>query len=112
MKGLTPLQKKVLDCAAAGMSTKEIADTCDCSESSVRHIRSNPELRIVWARVCNDSIEELLSITIKELGRIVSDPGVRVEAKIAAAKQILEFSRAKETTKPEQQNVTIKVEYV
>ena len=110
---MTALQKKILDCLAQGMNTNEIMEACECSESSVKHVRANKKLRAAYEALCIEQVQRLVPRVIIELERIISSPKTLDTVKLAAAKQIIELSRINEAVrKPEKQDITIKVEYV
>ena len=110
---MTDLQKKILDCLAQGMSTAETMAACDCSESSVAHVRANKKLKAAYEALCIEQVQRLVPRVILELERIITSPKTLDTVKLAASKQIIELSRINEANrKPEKEDITIRVEYV
>ncbi len=108
---ITALQQSVLDCLALGMGTKEIAAECNCSEISVKKIRTNKKLRAIYSEACYDVIRGLVPRAVKELDRIISDPQAMDNLKLAAIKQVLEISRISDAAGAVQQDINITVSY-
>ena len=108
---LTALQKEILDCLAQGMSTKEIVAHCGCSESSVKQVRANKNLRSIYSDACYEVIRGLIPKAIKELERILQDPTTIDTVKMTAVKQVLEVSRISDVAGAVQQDVNIKISY-
>ena len=108
---ITELQKNVLDCLTRGYTTKEIAEECNCSESSVKQIRANRELRKLYNDMCYESVRNMMPKIIQELERIISDPNVVDSTRLAAIKQILEIGRG-DDKKDESQEYNFRVVYM
>ena len=112
---MTILQNKVLDCLANGMSTKEVMAACECSESSVKFIRANKELRKQHDKMrqkdSQNDVSDSLAKAAKELDRIIADPKELSGTIIAAAKLILDISEKKTRNEP-QEDITVNIRYV
>ena len=110
---ITELQKNVLDCLIRGFTTKEIVEECKCSESTVKQIRANKELRKQYNDMCYENVHNMMPKIIKELERIISDPNTVDSTKLAAIKQLMEIGRAgEENKKDEPLHYSFEVHYV
>ena len=112
---MTSLQKKILEMAEYGCTTTEIAETLQCSESTVKRVRANADLNRehnqAGKKELSRDITESLAKAAKELDRIISDPQERPEIKLQAAKLILDLSNKTATDEPKE-DIHIRVEYV
>ena len=112
---MTGLQKKILDLAAQGLSTADIAGACRCSVGTVRRVRASAELNRernqAGKKEISRDVTESLAKAAKELDRILSDSNERTEMKLQAAKLILELGNRKNADEPKE-DIHIRVEYV
>ena len=108
---LTHLQKKIIDCLSDGMSTKEIKEKLNCSESSIKKIRTDKKLRQQYTNSYQSTILSIIPSAIDELEKIIKNPTVKTDEKIAASRQLIELVKLREEIAP-QEDIEIKVTYV
>ena len=117
---MTKLQKDVLDCVAAGMSGKEIAEKLNCSESSVKQTRADKNLQAVYEAQKEAAAKELepyeiikstIPQMLTDMREIIKEPSANMQMKINAVKQMLEICELVKTVFPPKNDIKIEISY-
>lgn len=111
MKRGTTLQMNIVELFVQGKKRKEIADELNCSLKTVDDVKADKDLRQVYYQKCNEQIEQLLPLALRELGEILNNPKTQGSVKIAAIKEVLDRSHLKELTNAGDNKINLVISY-
>lgn len=107
----TVLQMNIIELWANGDSTATIAEKLNCSESTIKKAKADPDLKQQYYSVCNEKIEKLVPLAIQRLDRLITDDSQQGAVHIAAVREILDRSHLKELTEKLNTQIDITVRY-
>jgi len=107
----TTLQMNIVELFVQGKKRKEIADELNCSLKTVDDVKADKDLRQVYYQKCNEQIEQLLPLALRELGEILNNPKTQGSVKIAAIKEVLDRSHLKELTNAGDNKINLVISY-
>ena len=114
---MTNLQKNIFECVDKGMTGKEIAEQLNCSESNVKKVRADKELREQYDAIKLiesplESLREFIPQAIADIKSITQDRAANPMLRLTAYKQLNEtIKQAEPLFPPAPQKHVLKVVY-
>jgi hypothetical protein len=107
----TVLQLDIVGLWVQGLSTREIADTLNCTPEHVRQVKKNDEFKQIFFERQREAVTELIPFAIKRLKNIIRDDEVSPATHIQAAREIFSMAHLDELTDKPDNEIKVVVVY-